>query len=268
MTRLEISGIGIWSPFFGGWSDFRLGSETGEWRNDAALQPDLIPAKERRRAPQLVKMAVEVMGQACEMASMDPQEVSVVFSSSMGDMQITDYMCRALSMPEKLISPTRFHNSVHNAAPGYWSIATGANSASSAVSAFEHTATMALLESCIQVCTGKTPVLFVSQEIAAPAALMDACPSTNPFSAALLLMPHGSSVNVVSELDFRVLDRRCEWPSLPDDLNERFGGNPGARVLPILMELATKRKSHPVSAIQMPLSENATLEVSFGSNGE
>ena len=47
-----------------------------------------------------------------------------MFASTYGDLAITDYMCSTLAKAPMTLSPTRFHNSVHNAAAGYWSIAT------------------------------------------------------------------------------------------------------------------------------------------------
>jgi len=173
MTELQLIGLGTWSSKHGNWQEFCAGVSAGEWPDEVKLQPDLIPPRERRRAPQLVKMATEVMDQACKMANLPPDDIAVVFSSTMGDMQITDYMCTALAQTPKLVSPTRFHNSVHNAAPGYWSITTGAFCPASAVSAYEYTSTMALLEACIQAVEESTPVLCVTQEVAAPLALMN-----------------------------------------------------------------------------------------------
>ena len=92
MSKLEIIGLGAWSPYFGNWQEFCNGVSGGEWQTEVKLQPELIPAKNRRRAPQLVKIAVEVMSQACEMAATDPKDVATVFSSAMGDMPITDYL--------------------------------------------------------------------------------------------------------------------------------------------------------------------------------
>ena len=40
-----------------------------------------------------------------------------------GDGQNCHEICQALASAERQLSPTRFHNSVHNAAAGYWSIA-------------------------------------------------------------------------------------------------------------------------------------------------
>ena len=104
MAEFDITGVGVWSPHFSDWAAFCRGLETGVWSYGANLDPDVIPARERRRAPQSVKMAVEVMGQACRMAEMNPGELATVFSSAMGDMQITDTMCRTLAVHPELVT--------------------------------------------------------------------------------------------------------------------------------------------------------------------
>ena len=250
MTELQLIGLGTWSPKHGNWAEFCTGVTTGDWRDDVMLQPDLIPPRERRRAPQLVKMAIEVMDQACKIADLAPDDVAIVFSSVMGDLQITDYMCTALAQTPKLVSPTKFHNSVHNAAPGYWSITTGAFCPASAVSAYEFTSTMALLEASVQAVEEQTPVLCVTQEIAAPLALMDTCPSEVPFSAAFLLAPAGYSDAPLATLRFAVEPGEAEWPALEEGFAE-FASNMSARLLPWLASLARgddANLSFPVNA--------------------
>jgi len=262
MDKLEVLGLGAWSPRFASWDDLAAGLPDGPWQDRAALQPDQIPARERRRAPQLVKMAVEVMGQACAMAELDPDEVSTVFSSAMGDMQITDYLCTALAQTPKLVSPTRFHNSVHNAAPGYWSITTGSFSPATAVSAFEFTAPMALLEGAIEACEEQTAVLVVTQEVAAPAALLETCPSIEPCSAAILLAPPGASDNPLCELHISVLDDPQEWPQLPATLRDEFASNFGARLLPLFAALAGLDATGESTELAFPISPWSSIQVS------
>lgn len=263
MNQIDIVGLGAWSPSFADWSSFRTGLQSGEWSTDVVLQPELIPPRERRRAPQLVKMAIEVMDQACKMAAMSPDDVAVVFSSAMGDMQITDYLCRALAETPKLISPTRFHNSVHNAAPGYWSITTGAFTPATAVSAYEHTSTMAFLEAAIQVVEENTPVVLVTQEVAAPLPLFDTCPSKQAFSAAFLMTPPGFSDSNTCSLEFSVSEGAQSWPPLDPRLNAEFGGNFGARLLPLLAAIANGEQcTHFV----FPLSEFSSLSLALRSD--
>jgi len=263
MTRLDIVGLGIWSPYFGDWNEFCSGVKTGEWQSEVKLQPDLIPAKSRRRAPQLVKMAVEVMSQACEMAAADPQEVATVFSSVMGDMQITDYLCRALSQTPKLVSPTKFHNSVHNAAPGFWSITTGSFSAGSAVSAFEYTPSMAFLEACVFAVEENQAVLLVTQEVAATQPLMTVCPAEQPFSAGLLLAPPGFPNKPLFTLEFAVENQVCQWPPLSDDLHALLGSNMSANLLPMLASLAALSSEVEAETFQFPVSAKNSLRLSL-----
>ncbi len=258
MTELQLIGLGTWSPKHGNWSDFCSSMRSGTWPEDVKLQPGLIPARERRRAPQLVKMAIEVMDQACQMAATEPNEIAVVFSSAMGDMQITDYMCAALAQTPKLISPTKFHNSVHNAAPGYWSITTGAFCPASAISAFEYTSSMALLEACIQATEEQTPVLCVTQETAAPLALKDTCPSEIPFSAAFLLAPAGFSDSPLATIEFEVTQAPASWPVIDKGLDD-FTSNMSAKLLPLLTLLATNRDGE----MQFPVSETASIGVNL-----
>ncbi|MEJ0008028.1 MAG: beta-ketoacyl synthase chain length factor [Steroidobacteraceae bacterium] len=107
-TRLEVgvAGFAVWNP------------------TDASRpQPSLLPPNERRRAPDTVAVALEVAQAACLNAGRDPAQLPTVFASTYGDLAITDYMCSTLARAPLTLSPTRFHNSVHNAASGYWSIA-------------------------------------------------------------------------------------------------------------------------------------------------
>lgn len=204
-------------------------------------------------------MAVEVMTQACEMARVEPQDIATVFSSAMGDMEITDYMCSALASPPREISPTRFHNSVHNAPNGYWSIATGSHAPATAVSAFDFTAPAALLEAAIQTVDSGSPVLLVTQEMAAPVALRETCPTTADFAAAILLAPRGYSDNEKAIVHFGTERRLATWPPLPESLEQVFFEHPGARLLPFLAAIAAPGAESV--RMSFPLSQSSSLRL-------
>ena len=265
MTELDIAGIGIWSPFFSNWQAFCDGMNDGQWQSEAQLRPGLIPARELRRSPQSVKMAVEVLSQACGMVKLDPAAMAVVFSSSMGDIQITDYLCRILAETPGLVSPTRFHNSVHNATTGYWSIASQAHAPTNAVSAYAYTAPMALFEAAVQALEEEAPVLVVCQEMAAPEALHFACPSDQPFSMALLLTRPGYYAQAMASMRIDVHPGTVEWPELPGSLKAWFEGNFGARLLPLIAAMASVGSgSAPEGfSFEFPLSFRSVLGVSL-----
>ena len=268
MIELDISGIGVWSPMFTNWGEFTEGIHSGQWQAESKLHPSMIPPRERRRAPLSVKLAVEVMEQAFTMAGMDPADACVVFSSAMGDMDITDYLCETLSSPPRLVSPTRFHNSVHNAATGYWSISAQCTAATNAVSAFGYTASMALIEAAIQVKEERQATLLVMQEMAAPTALQASCPSSNAFSCSLLLTPKGMCTNALARLQIDNAVGVVDWPARPVGMDNAFAGNPAARILPLISLISERqldRQSLTTSendkALNFPMSANTYLKV-------
>jgi len=57
---------------------------------------------------------------------------------------------RLLAGENKALSPTKFHNSVHNAAAGYWTISTGCMQAANSVAGFDNSVSLTLLEALIQ----------------------------------------------------------------------------------------------------------------------
>ena len=172
--QMGIAGYGVWFAGIDGPDAFgaallkeqKTGAAPMSAEEFAAPRPAAIPARERRRAGLLINLAVEVAHQACEQAGVDKSSVPSVFTSAMGDTAVTDYMCRKLTQPEKLLSPTRFHNSVHNAASGYWTISAENRAPSSFVGGFRESFGAALLEAASQAHAFNAPVLLVAYDIA------------------------------------------------------------------------------------------------------
>src|ERR1035437_11049086 len=88
--------------------------------------PALLPAAERRRSSAIVKLTLAAGLEAIKAAGLDAASLPSVFSASGGDGETCHVICEMLASDDRQISPTRFHNSVHHVAAGYWSIATGA----------------------------------------------------------------------------------------------------------------------------------------------
>ncbi|MET0042628.1 MAG: beta-ketoacyl synthase chain length factor, partial [Candidatus Thiodiazotropha sp. 6PLUC3] len=79
-----------------------------------------------------IKIALQAAEEALRDYS-DSEGVLSVFSSSEGDLDIIDQICLALSQEDRPVSPTQFHNSVHNAPAGYWSIGSGSHQGSTSL---------------------------------------------------------------------------------------------------------------------------------------
>src|SRR5215211_2122374 len=119
----DIEGIGLIGPGFGSWPAARL-VLAGEAPYVAARTnlpaPDALPPSERRRASRAIKAALAAGFEACGHAGRDPSTLATVFSASAGDSNNCHEICQQLATDDRQISPTRFHNSVHNAPAGYW----------------------------------------------------------------------------------------------------------------------------------------------------
>jgi hypothetical protein len=192
---VAVEGIALWTPRLPGWEAARavLRGEAQPAPEPAARpSPALLPANERRRAPDTVAVSLEVASKACAQARRDPAQLPCVFASTHGDLAITDTMCETLADNPRLLSPTRFHNSVHNAAAGYWTIATGCRAPYTALTAWQHTFAAGLLEALTQAACGATPVLYVAYDIQACGPLASMAPSVGLLGAALVLAPEPS----------------------------------------------------------------------------
>src|SRR5690606_426430 len=148
----RIEGIGFWANGLPSWQA-ALDHVVDGAPADAGGKPSptLLAPNERRRAPPSVAVALDVALAACEAAGRDPASLPSVFASTHGDLAITDYMCATLADDPRAISPTKFHNSVHNAAAGYWTIGAGCLRPATALSAHRASFAQGLLEALAQL---------------------------------------------------------------------------------------------------------------------
>lgn len=191
MTVLSayVEGIGFWCSGLPSWDAAREYLRSGQRLDDAPARPSpqLLAANERRRAPESVAVALQAASAACEAAARDPATLASVFTSTHGDMAITDYMCSTLKDDPRAISPTRFHNSVHNAAAGYWTIGAGCHQAATALSAHDASFAQGLLEAMTQLATDTDAVLLVGYDSQACGPLGTVARSRGLLGGALLL---------------------------------------------------------------------------------
>jgi Beta-ketoacyl synthase, N-terminal domain len=256
---LRVVGIGTWMQGAPDWSMLRdiLRGERA-LAEDAPAKPaaEMLPAAERRRAPDGVRLAVEVAGQATAMAGMDPAALPCIFASTYGELSITDYVCETLAHMPLELSPTRFHNSVLNAPAGYWTIATGCTTASSATTAHHRSFAAGLLEAATFAIAEDLPVLFASCDVASSGPLAEMTRTTLPFGAAWVLSPsavEGASLTLTLSPVAADLIVATELA-----LRDVAGDNPAnAHALALLKALASERSSR----LALPLSSGLSLDM-------
>ena len=138
--------------------------------NGDALDPTILPPLIRRRTSVCTKMVVTALHKACLNAGVEP-DLPVVSVSSMGESRITADICSAIAGSRYPLSPTQFHNSVHNTPTGYWSIATGSNHSMTSMAAMESNLAVGLIEAWTQLVIGTDKILMVIYDEDQPDAL-------------------------------------------------------------------------------------------------
>ena len=199
----RIAGVGYWSDGLPDWAAARAFAASGALPGDppARPAPQLLAPNERRRAPPSVLVALEVALAACRDADIAPDSLPSVFASTHGDLGITDYMCATLASAPTEVSPTKFHNSVHNAAAGYWTIGSGCMRTTTAISAHRASFAQGLLEALVQLATDASSVLLVGYDTAAAGLLGTVTRSEGLLGGALLLSREGSGPKLSARLE-------------------------------------------------------------------
>jgi hypothetical protein len=190
-----VEGIGLIGPGLSGWEDSRdklLGRSPHVSAPTVLPAPMSLPAAERRRAGAVIKVSLAVGHEAVNAAGLQASGLPSVFTSSGGDGVNCHDICSTLASNDRLISPTRFHNSVHNAASGYWSISTGATPTSSVLCAHDGSFAAGLLEAITQAAVENTPVLLVAYDTHYPEPLNSKRPVPDTLGVALVLSPQRS----------------------------------------------------------------------------
>lgn len=221
----------------------------------STYQPTLLPANERRRASPTVRMAFRVAEELINSCKYPADQLACVFSSSDGDLTIAQRICAALAEGARLVSPTDFHNSVHNAAAGYWSIAANATGPSTAIAAFDGSFAAGLLEAHAMVQVEKHSTLLVVYDVPAPLPLQASRPVGAPIGVGLLLTPD-SSANTIAAIRCEIVnaqDARCDNAAI-ETLRT---SNPAGRSLPLLQAIARTQSA----TINMAMNDRHSLGV-------
>ncbi len=234
-----IGGLGVLGPGLANWPEAAaVLSGATPYRSAPTVlpMPAMLAPAERRRIGRVVKLALAVALEATSQADEDPAELASVFSSSGGDGHNCHELCQALSLAGREVSPTRFANSVHNAAAGYWSIGTGAMAESNVLCAFDASFAAGLLEAMTQVAVDQIPVLLVAYDSEYPQPLHAKRPIPDAFGVAVVLTPlrrESSLARLEAALSSLEFDRFDD-----PDLDAVRCAFPAARSLPLLRLLA------------------------------
>jgi len=244
MITVHVAGIGLCAP---GMSDWTTGRAV--LRNEAPLgseapnpAPAILPSAERRRCGQATRFALQVAQEAVTASGIAATDAAVVFASADADGENLHHILESLATPEHEVSPTRFHNSVHNAAAGYWNIATGARTPANSLAAFDSSLAAGLVEAATQVVVESRPVLLVAFDLPFPSPLHEVRTLIAPFATALMLTPQQSATSLAQLAISLESAGGEESRLLVAELEKLRTGNPAARALPLLSAIARREQ--------------------------
>ncbi|HEY4958358.1 MAG TPA: beta-ketoacyl synthase chain length factor, partial [Caldimonas sp.] len=259
-----VEGIAFWAPTLPGWPLARAALRGEAVPLALAAKrpaPEILAPAERRRAPDTVALALEVAALAVRDSGLAPASLPSIFTSVHGDLSVNDYMCSTLASAPASISPTKFHNSVHNAAAGYWTIATGCREASTALSAFDASFAAGLLEAAVQCQADARAVLLVAFDVEAIGALASVTASEGLLACALVLAPRPSE-KTVAAFDWSLASGPVAPAPLRSAAARTLAGNAMAGALPLLEAIARRSAQATADdALALPLSRSLALVV-------
>ncbi|HEY2337446.1 MAG TPA: beta-ketoacyl synthase chain length factor [Burkholderiales bacterium] len=235
MIEAFLAGVGILGPGLPDWPAARRVLARAEpWRATqvAEPRPESLPPNERRRGARTARWAIAVGEEALCGSGVAAADAAAVFASSSGDGETLAQICEALAQPAREMSPTRFHNSVHNAACGYWSIAAGSGRPAVALCAHDASFGAALLEAGAQIAGGERAVLLAAYDLPYPAPLDAARPLGQPLAVALLLCGEERS-RTLARLRLESASA-AQAPAVAPVEPLAFAANPAGRALPLL----------------------------------
>ena len=244
----RVAGIGLVGPGLASWDAARatIAGRAPYANTPTRLPaPEALPATERRRAGRCVKLALATGLEAVARAGADAGALAAIFASSSGDGENCHAICETLASEDRLISPTRFHNSVHNAPAGYWSIATGATASVDCLGAFDASFGAGLLEALTRLAVEPgAPVVLVAYDAPYPEPLNGARPIPDAFGVAFVLAAANGAGPTIA-VDFT---RDPAQAAADAGLEELRRTIPAARAIPLLELLAREASGHATLA--------------------
>lgn len=260
-NRVFVQGPAFWSPAWPTWAQAAAalrGEPVPAADPPARAAPTLLAANERRRAPDAVLMALTVAQAACADAGVDPSAVASVFASAHGDLAIVDALCRTLAQDPQLLSPMRFHHSVHNAASGYWAIGAHNRQPSTALAAGDHSFANGWLEAACQCLADQRPVLLVAGDTQAMGPLQSVNHSRGLLAVALVLSPQPMT-SAARGIGWALHAGAVPPPPLRSSAARALQANASADALPLFEALADSRSTRQA----LPLAHDLALVLSL-----
>jgi len=197
--------------------------------------PATLPANERRRASQAVRLTMACIEQALRVSPFPVETLRSVFATDEGTGEICQQMMEALATTGQ-ISPLVFPNSVHNAPSGYFSIAWHNCQSATVASLGLESFACGLLCAVTEAAASRLPVLLVAYDPALTSPIDELLSVTEPTATAWILSARAHTETPLLGSFSLVLGPRGSSPPtpLPAWLPPQWAANSSAHALAAL----------------------------------
>jgi hypothetical protein len=233
MTALYVRSIAVWTPRYPSYAAFRARAAVEPGSEPGSPAAALLGARARGRASLLTRMVAEVVGVAAVNARLDLRHAAILIGSAFGEMETTAQLLKMMHEGDGALSPARFQSSVHNAAAGLLSIATGNQAFSSCLSAGDATALALLVEARAVLAESGGEVLVAMADERLPAFFGNNAGFEAASAALVLSVEPAGALAALSELE-RIAE------SAPGRAAELLGPTPVAPLLDLIAALRSE----------------------------
>ena len=258
-----VDGIGLLGPGLKGWpSSAPIFAGRAAYAAEPIVMPplELLLPTERRRTPFTVKLAMLTGQETVANAHQPAEKTATVFTSSGSDGDAINQICDTLASSSRRVSPTRFHNSVHNAPAGYWGIAMHAHEPSTSLCAYDASFAAGLIEAVTQCAIDQRAVLLVAYDSPYPEPLNGARHVSASIGIGLLLAPAKSPRSICGLEIVLTPNGEALTPMQDPALEAIRKGVSAGRGLPLLAAIASGGEHK----IAIEYTGETTMKISVG----
>lgn len=260
---MYIQSIGLAGSGFNNWEQAKMilnSEESFSIDPTDAYKITILKPNEARRTSTTIKIALQTAEESLSNSSFQADQLFSVFVSSDGDPNILQSICQELATADKFVSPTQFHNSVHNAPAGYWSIGQQSMQGINSIACGDCSVAGALIEADSLLQAGEDAVLVVCFDLKSPTPLDSARNITYSLSSSMIVTRE-STIDSLFSAELKLLSAKsAEITPIADPVLEELRvDSPAATGLPLLKSLAGKVSDQ----LTLPYSQALSLQVNL-----
>lgn len=259
---MYIQSPGVAGSFFYNWENAEAilcGREKFGPVQAESYKTTILKPIEARRTSETIKMVLQAAEESLEQSSFSAKQLYSVFVSSDGDPNILQSICQELASDDKFVSPTQFHNSVHNAPAGYWSIGNQSMKGANSLACGDSSLAGGLLEASSLLDTGEDAVLLVCFDLKSPAPLDSARLIRYSHACSMILTGSKMQDSIFSiRLEMRPANNDSAISTMSDPQMETVRcDSPATKCLPFLEALACSESRK----LTLPYSGSVVLDL-------